>query len=879
MSSSSSSSTLAAALGVPPTQTLNRTNHLAWKALVLPAFRGARVMGLILGTDKAPPETLEEDENKKLIEVPNPAYDTWIARDQQVLRFLLNSLSPNILSHVLSAESSAEAWSMIDGMFKTAARSKTQHLQSQLNDTKKLSLSADDYFTKMKGFASELAAVGKPLDDDELVSPPVPTLFAEDRRMIVIVTIVDVLGVLTVAIVDAMSIEEVAVATSAVTARMTLVQEVTVMIALVDGLMIVARTVDCLWRYGDDDDSDDRGSKGDKSANHASYGIDTNWYSDTGATDHITSELSKLSTHEKYTGHDRVRTAEGTGWRSSRKNCAENGVQNRPETSENLLSSHVAEDDETRSENEEEHSSALSDPEADDSEEILSDPEVDPSPAPPDASLQRFGSPAPHAASTRTACFAPDDHASPTRAARSAPDDHAPDAATRQQPSSSMGPHMHGSPADSGAQSAGQGGSSTSSSAAHDSVGSPGVSSDNSLPSSPVQSAPPVQPTPLSPIRTRLQRGEQCTLTEALGDENWCNDMNEGYKALMDNKTWHLVLPSRNKNLIDCKWVYRIKKKADGTIDRASITIFVLIYVDDIIVTNSFDHAISALLQDLNKNFAIKDFGDLHYFLGIELSLTDGTPLGSDDSTQYRSIVGGLQYVKDTVNTGITFVKSSSTFLSAFSDADWAGSIDDRRSTGGFAIFIGPNLTSPDFAARRISVVLLSRPRHLCFFKLLFTSPSTDLLVNRKLAIPPANLFLCDSAASDVPSASSIPQIHEHAPPLQAVAAIPEASNEALRAQLAAAQEEKDQLIRQHQEDLSAQRATSKELKDQLIQLGLEHSKALKAAQAIAEARLDEALEDARLFPDSQAFAVKKVGEHRVAQAYENLDVKDYLSD
>jgi hypothetical protein len=36
------------------------------------------------------PETLEvEGENKK-ITVENPAYAAWIARDQQVLRFLLN---------------------------------------------------------------------------------------------------------------------------------------------------------------------------------------------------------------------------------------------------------------------------------------------------------------------------------------------------------------------------------------------------------------------------------------------------------------------------------------------------------------------------------------------------------------------------------------------------------------------------------------------------------------------------------------------------------------------------------------------------------------------------------------------------------------------
>jgi hypothetical protein len=36
----------------------------------------------------------------------------------------------------------------------------------------------------------------------------------------------------------------------------------------------------------------------------------------------------------------------------------------------------------------------------------------------------------------------------------------------------------------------------------------------------------------------------------------------------MNNKTWRLVSPPHGKNIIDCKWVYKIKRKADGTIDR-----------------------------------------------------------------------------------------------------------------------------------------------------------------------------------------------------------------------------------------------------------------------------------------------------------------------
>jgi hypothetical protein len=44
-----------------------------------------------------------------------------------------------------------------------------------------------------------------------------------------------------------------------------------------------------------------------------------------------------------------------------------------------------------------------------------------------------------------------------------------------------------------------------------------------------------------------------------------------------------------------------------------------LIYVDDIIVASSYSEIVFALLNDLRYNFALKDIGGLHYFLGIKV--------------------------------------------------------------------------------------------------------------------------------------------------------------------------------------------------------------------------------------------------------------------
>jgi hypothetical protein len=71
----SNTSTLVTALGSPPAQPLTWANYLLWKALVIPAFHGANVMGLLDGTDAAPPKTVEvEDSNKNKVQAPNPDY-------------------------------------------------------------------------------------------------------------------------------------------------------------------------------------------------------------------------------------------------------------------------------------------------------------------------------------------------------------------------------------------------------------------------------------------------------------------------------------------------------------------------------------------------------------------------------------------------------------------------------------------------------------------------------------------------------------------------------------------------------------------------------------------------------------------------------------
>ena len=61
---------------------------------------------------------------------------------------------------------------------------------------------------------------------------------------------------------------------------------------------------------------------------------------------------------------------------------------------------------------------------------------------------------------------------------------------------------------------------------------------------------------------TGYQTTKKCMRIESL---SWGSLPNT---PLVDNKTWHFVPHKIVRNFIDWKWVYRIKRKVDATIDR-----------------------------------------------------------------------------------------------------------------------------------------------------------------------------------------------------------------------------------------------------------------------------------------------------------------------
>jgi hypothetical protein len=204
---------------------------------------------------------------------------------------------------------------------------------------------------------------------------------------------------------------------------------------------------------------------------------------------------------------------------------------------------------------------------------------------------------------------------------------------------------------------------------------------------------------------------------------------------------------------------------------------FTALCVDDIMLTSSSQQLLQRIISSLQQEFAMKDLGQLHQFLGVTIEtrpsglflhqrqyaldilertrMTDCKPcstpvdtqakLSADlgdpvvDPTAYRSLAGALQYltftrpdltyavqqvclhmhdpreshlaalkhllryVRGTVGFGLVLHRSPTSELVVYTDTDWAGCPDTRRSTSGYAVFLSGNLVS--WSSKRQPVV------------------------------------------------------------------------------------------------------------------------------------------------------------------------------
>ncbi|GJY04698.1 ribonuclease H-like domain-containing protein [Tanacetum coccineum] len=133
---------------------------------------------------------------------------------------------------------------------------------------------------------------------------------------------------------------------------------------------------------------------------------------------------------------------------------------------------------------------------------------------------------------------------------------------------------------------------------------------------------------------------------------------------------------------------------------------YLLLYVDDIILTTSSTLLLQRIISSLHAEFAMTDLGPLNYFF-VDTEKKLG-PEGSSitDPTLYRSLTGALQYLTFTRPDLSYAVQQLCLYmhdprephlnakkrLIAYSDADWEGCLATRRSTSVYCVFLGDNL-------------------------------------------------------------------------------------------------------------------------------------------------------------------------------------------
>ncbi|CAL1389582.1 unnamed protein product [Linum trigynum] len=144
---------------------LTPSNFASWRSQLETLLLGLDLFSYIDGTTIAPDRTITENGVAK----PNPAFQLWFRQDKLILHALRCSISEGIYSFVSGASTSPAAWLILEKLYASSAQSRIIHLKGKLAKTSKGNRDILAFVNDLKSTAAELALIGAPVSDLDLI--------------------------------------------------------------------------------------------------------------------------------------------------------------------------------------------------------------------------------------------------------------------------------------------------------------------------------------------------------------------------------------------------------------------------------------------------------------------------------------------------------------------------------------------------------------------------------------------------------------------------------------------------------------------------------------------------------------------------------------
>ncbi|CAL2241680.1 unnamed protein product [Prunus armeniaca] len=191
----------------------------------------------------------------------------------------------------------------------------------------------------------------------------------------------------------------------------------------------------------------------------------------------------------------------------------------------------------------------------------------------------------------------------------------------------------------------------------------------------------------------------------------WTNAINVEMDALNKNKTWDLVPLPQGKKAVGCRWVFTLKYKADGSIDRYKARLvakeytqtYEVDYLETFAPMTKLNIVRVLLSLAANHNWPLLQFDVKNAFLHgdlqeeIYMDLPPGIPVTSKKGVRHKGQFTALIiYVDDMIVTGDDQeeIQSPQMYLASEFEMKSLGLATNMRSTSGYFTFVGGNLVT-----------------------------------------------------------------------------------------------------------------------------------------------------------------------------------------